>query len=344
MAQDDALQRKQMLRKEGQIEIPMAVDPARYFIGNIKWMDVVFTLPFVIISIIIIMILYSTGHLGISTFLYSFLPPILVISFLWIKHPDRRNISFLATIWWKIRFMNSKKLYEYTKEGKDDMSEDIRSQIGAYEVANDCIETLDNRLVKVIEVSNVNLSGVSERERNRIYSNYQTFLNNFSQSSFPIQIEQFSKPINLTSYLNWVREETEDQADSFKRLFAESYINKVNEIQKSKNMVSKARYISISTKVGMNKERSIENLNLEAERLVSSIENMLSDKHKLYAHILDNEALFQVIYASIDYDNAQINQSIERDNVIDLPFSIGKETYEREIEAIRQTPYEEEIK
>src|SRR5699024_6123878 len=147
MEQDDAFERKQRLREEGKIEIPMAIDPARYFIGNIKWLDVLFTSPFIVISIIIVTILYQTGHLSISVFLFSFLPPILAMSFLWIKHPDRRNISFLATVWWQIKYINSKKLYVYTKEGSDDMTEDIRSQIGAYEIANDCIETLDNRLV-----------------------------------------------------------------------------------------------------------------------------------------------------------------------------------------------------
>lgn len=343
MENENAVYRKEKLREEGKIEIPMMIDPARYFIGNIRWIDVLYTTPFIAISIIIIMILNTTGNLKTYTFLLSFLPPTLALTFLWVKHPDRRNISFITTIWWKLKYSNSTKMYEYTKEVKDNMTEDIRSQLGVYQIANDCLETLDNRLVKVLEVTNINLSGISEKQQNRIYSNYQSFLNNYPQSSFPIQIKQFSKPINLSNYLNWVRVSTTDQEDYFKRMFADSYIDKVNEIQKSKNMVSKARYLIVSTKIGSNKNKSIENLSLEAERLASHIRNMLSDKHNLRAKILDNEELFDYIYACIDYENAQINKSVERTENVVLPFTMTKKEYEENKNIFEKEEVEQEL-
>jgi len=332
--------RKQKLREEGKIEIPMSIDPARYFIGNIRWKDILSTAPFGLLSVILIITLNKTGNLNTSTFLLSFLPPALVLTFFWVKHPDRKNISIITTVWWKIKYLNAKKLYEYSKEVKDDMSEDIRSQLGMFNIANDCIETLDNRLIKVIEVSSINVSGISERERNRVYSNYQTFLNNYDQSAFPIQIKQFSRPVNLSNYLNWIRQNTDNQQNQYKRMFADSYIDKVNDIQKSKNMVSKARYIIVSEKIGSNKEKALEKINMKAEHLVSQISNMLSDKHKLKASIMDNEALFQYQYACIDYENAQIKQSLNRDNVVNLPYSVGAKTYENEVAATSELDIE----
>lgn len=328
----NAIYRKQKLRDEGLIEIPMSIDPSRYFIGNVRWKDVLYTSPFALITVIAIVILNNIGYLNTSSFLFSFLPPIMVLTFFWVKHPDRKNISFITTIWWKIRYSSSKKMYEYTKEVKENVSDDIRTQLGIYNISNDCMETLDKRLIKVIGVSSINLTGLSDRERNRVYSNYQTFLNNYAASSFPIQIKQFSEPINLSNYLNWVRKNVQKEENHFKRMFAESYTKKVNEIQKSKNMVRKARYIIVSAKIGNNKNKAIENLNLEAERLTSSIENMLSDRHKLRANVLDNEGLFQLIYACIDYENAQIRQSTERKHKVDLPFTMGKTSYEETFE------------
>src|SRR5699024_5305858 len=252
---ENYIYRKQKLREEGLIEIPMSIDPARYFIGNIRWIDILFTSPFAVLSVLIITLLQKTGNLTTSTFLFSFLPPVLVLTLFWVKHPDRRNISFITTIWWKIKFITSKTTFEYSKEVKKDM--DIRSQLGIYNIANDCFETLDNQLVKVVKVSSINLTGISFRERDKIYSSYQTFLNDYAYNSFPFQINQFSEPVNLKNYLNWVNIKVSDEKNKTKRMLAKSYKQKANEIQKNKNMVSKARYIILSVKVGTNKEKAL---------------------------------------------------------------------------------------
>lgn len=328
---DDYRLRKEQLRKDGKIEIPMSIDPARYFIGNIRWKDVLYTALFMPITIIIIIILNTSGNLNTSTFLFSFLPPTMVLTFFWVKHPDRKNISFITTVMWQIRYSFSKQMYEYKKEVRENVSEDIRTQLGVFNISNDCMETIDNRFIKVVEVSSVNVTGLNEKERDKVYSNYQTFLNNYPQSSFPIQINQFSKPINLTNYLNWVKKSVAQEENQYKRMFTDSYEDKVNEIQKSKNMVSKTRYIVIDEKTGSNRERSLEKINREAEQLVSSMKNMLSGRNELNAHSLDNEELFQYLYASIDYENAQINQSVDREYNVDLPFTMGKSSYEKKI-------------
>src|SRR5699024_7753400 len=197
---------------------------------------------------------------------------------------DRINIRLITTIWLKLKLITSTTTFEYSKEVKKDM--DIRSQLGIYNIANDCFETLDNQLVKVVKVSSINLTGISFRERDKIYSSYQTFLNDYAYNSFPFQINQFSEPVNLKNYLNWVNIKVSDEKNKTKRMLAKSYKQKANEIQKNKNMVSKARYIILSVKVGTNKEKALLEIDEKAKRMVSGIENMLSDRHKLKAHIL----------------------------------------------------------
>lgn len=335
----DAVLRKQKLREEGLIEIPMTIDASRYFIGNIRWMDIVYTSPFVLISILIILALNKTGYLNTTSFIFSFLPPILVLTAFWVKHPDRKNISFITTIFWRIKHLSSVKNFELTKERKENMKEDIRSQLGIYNIANDCFETLDNRLIKVIEVSSVNLTGMSFNDRDRTYKAYQNFLNDFPFDAFPMQINTFSKPINLKNYLNWVQKELGAEQNNIKRMFVESYINKANEIQKSKNMVSKARYVIISEKIGSDKEKALDKISENAERMVSGIENMISDKNKLHAKILDNEKLFELIYSSIDYENAQISHSLEKRTEplnTPIPITLGKDSFNSIQEELRE--------
>src|SRR5699024_7474282 len=139
--------------------------------------------------------LNKTGNLRSATFILSFLPAFLVFTFFWVKHPERKNIPFIATIWWKIRYMQSKQIYEYTREVNENMSEDIRSQLNVYTIANDCIETLDNRLIKILEVPSINIDGLSNKERNRVLRDYKTFLAEQPINTFPIQINQSSQPI-----------------------------------------------------------------------------------------------------------------------------------------------------
>lgn len=316
------------MRDEGQIEIPMNVDTSRYFMGTFRWVDILYTTPFIILSIILIYIMYNLGYLKAGNVAFTVLPPVLVLCLLWIKHPDRKNISLIRQMWWQIKFKKSKKVYEYSKERAEDMKNDIRTQLGIFNIANDCIETLDKRIVKVIEVSSVNLTGMSKNDRNRTLKSYQNFLNSYPPSDFPIQIEQQSKPVNLKSYLNWVHEETGNERNMIKRMLAESYINKANQIQKNKKMVSKARYFIISEKIGVNKEKAISKLSRKSEIMISNLINMIGDKYRINANVLNNEDLFKLIYSSIDYESAQINHEIDLSKNIAFPISMGDTSYQ----------------
>ena len=334
---DNYAYRKQKMKEEGLLEIPMSIDSSRYFINNIRWADIVYTAPFIFLSIIIIYILYNTGNLSTSTATFSFLPPILVLLVFWVKHTDRKNISLYTIITWKIKYKLKKNQYELTKERKKEMKDDIRSQLGIYNIANDCYETLDNHLVKVIEVSSINLTGMSNNDRLKTLNAYQSFLNHLSVEMFPMQIEQFSRPINLKNYLQYIESENSDQKDFVKRMLTESYINKTNEIQKSKKMVSKGRYVILREKVGGDKNKSLDKINQKSEMLVSEITNMLSEKHRLNANILNNEELFDLIYSAIDYENAQISQSMRNENKkILTAITLGRSSYETLIDEIKK--------
>lgn len=317
--------RKERLRKEGTIQIPMNVDSSRYFVGNIRWMDAVIATPFILFSVLIIYILEKNGNLTTNSFVFSFLPPILVLTLLTIKSKERRNISLVRTMWWNVQFAYRKKFFELTKERKDDVRKDIRSQLGVINISNDCFHTFDDRYVKVIEVSAININTI---EKDLILRGYENFLNDLPADLFPLQILQFSRPINLKSYIRWVSER--EETDEVKRMILESYVQKTSEIQKSKSMVSKARYIVVSQKIGMNKEKSLKEVHRKSQIVKGFIEDMLSGNNKLSAIVLNNDELFSLIHSSIDYDSAQIlNTGRSKYDEIDIPISIGEERFKK---------------
>ena len=333
----NSLYRKRELKEQGLLEIPMQVDSSRYFINNIRWADVVYTAPFLLVTAIIIYFLNDTGNLSTTTIIFSFLPPTIVLVLLWVKHSDRKNISLVTVFKWRLQFMASKKKYEMSRERVGDLKEDIRSQLGIWDIHNDCFETLDNHFVKVVEVSSVNLTGMSNNDRLRTLNAYQSFLNNHSFASFPLQISQFSRPINLKGYLQWVEQNNTNEKDVVKRILNESYIKKTIEIQKSKKMVSKARYVIVREKIGSNREKSLSSISRKAETLVAAFSNMLPEKHKLHAHTLNNEELFDLIYSAIDYENAQISQGMRKNaQALFKSITLGNQMHEEIVSAIEE--------
>lgn len=333
----NSLYRKKEMKEQGLLEIPMQVDSSRYLINNIRWADVLYTAPFLLITAIILYFLSDTGNLSSTTIIFSFLPPTIVSGLLWVKHSDRKNVSLVTVFKWRLQFMRSKKKYEMSRERVNDMKEDIRSQLGIWDINNDCFETLDNHFVKVVEVSSVNLTGMSNNDRLKTLNAYQSFLNNHSFSSFPLQIEQFSRPVNLKSYLQWVEKISANEKDIVKRLLNESYIKKTLEIQKSKKMVSKARYIIVREKIGTSRENSLNNITRKAETLVAAFSGMLPEKHKLHASTLDNEELFDLIYSAIDYENAQISQGMRNNSkALFNSITLGNRTHDEIVSSIEE--------
>src|SRR5699024_8438421 len=102
--------------------------------------------------------------------------------------------------------------------------------------------------------------------------------------------------------------------------------------QKSKNMVSKSRYVIISEKIGFDKNKALEKILERANFMKTQIENMLGgSRFQLHAKVLKNEELFKLLYASIDYQSAQINTNVKLNKKISLPITFS----ERELKEIK---------
>src|SRR5690606_31665498 len=239
----------------------------------------------------------------------------------------RKNLSLLQyKVIWKLRAKRRYKEFHYAK-GALPMSRkegDTRTELGLANIANGCLESTDRKLIKVLEVSSVNLSLMNELAKENVLSAYQSFLNDTGEKQ--VQLMQVAQPVNLTNYLMWFNEQLESDSSYAKRVLKQGYFNQIERIQKSKNMVTRKRYVVISTPM-TSSDKDYMKIDTTANILKAKLEQMLSGYEKLDVKILHNDELLKFYYACIDFESAQaqgeniINKTNANADVI-----IGKNT------------------
>ncbi|WP_017380620.1 hypothetical protein [Paenisporosarcina sp. TG-14] len=305
MRSEDHFERQERYRSSGKVELPLNIDTKKYIYGNISFQDVFILSPFVILGAVISYMLYRVGHLDQKLMLIAFTPTLLVAVFQLTKHPVRKNLSLLQyRVLWKLQASLRKKEFYYAK-GDLPMSRsegDTRTELGLANIANGCIESSSRTLIKVLEVSSVNLSLMNESAKERVLEAYQSFLNDSGEKQ--LQIMQVAQPINLTHYHMWFNEQLETDASYAKRVLKQGYLNQIERIQKSKSMVTRKRYLVISTPM-TSSEKDYMKIDTTANILKSKLEQMLSGYEKLDVNVLNNEELLKFYYACIDFEGAQ---------------------------------------
>ena len=182
-------------------------------------------------------------------------------------------------------------------------------------------------LVKVIEISSINLKTLSTKEEDMVYRLFETFLRELEEEYLPLQFMIYAKPISLNDYINYCKTEAQKNREVKSRLLAESYIDYTNDIQKNRNMVNRNRFIAIDVPyVNVN---SFDELDKKALRLKSKIENMLTGNLKLNAKVLNNTELHELQHTIIDYEGSQLS-SINRD--FDTDITLTRDEYEKATE------------
>lgn len=331
MESQSAVERRDRLRDEGKIELPLNVNTKKYLLSMIKYRDILISLPLLALGLVGAWYLRQIGQLSTPTFIWCMFPWATILVFLSIPHPDRKNINFLTSKFiWRYKFRRRKKLFVYSKG--DDMAktkridaDDIRSQLGIKNVFAGCYETADNRYVKVINVSAINISLLNKQEEQKVFQSYETFLNDLPRSMLPLQISQISQPINLTNYARDFSSVVADQKNKVKESFLKSYLDHVDDIQKSKDMVSRNRYVILSRSFNnSNRLKVLEELERDSEIMISHIESMQGGRFTLTARKLNNDELFNLIFTCIDYENAQVNFSFKA--ALYSPVTVGERT------------------
>jgi len=119
------------------------------------------------------------------------------------------------------------------------------------EIRDGIIILTDSTMRAVLMVSSVNFALKSEDEQNAIVYAYQDFINSLD---FPIQITVSSRKMDITPYLELVKELRDKQQNELLRLQMNEYINFVGELVKDSNIMTKTFYVTIPFAVTQSKK------------------------------------------------------------------------------------------
>jgi len=110
------------------------------------------------------------------------------------------------------------------------------------EVKSDTVVTRDGGLRAIIAVSSTNFVLKSTEEQEAILARYQSFLNALD---FPVQILIRSRRLDISSYLQKLREKQMQQANELLRVQTEEYIEYVSKLLEFGNIMSKTFYVVV---------------------------------------------------------------------------------------------------
>ncbi len=116
----------------------------------------------------------------------------------------------------------------------------------------DGVAILNNGTMRMtLMVSSVNFALKSQEEQDAIVYAYQDFLNSLD---YPLQITVSSRKMDITPYLEQVRELRDKQQNELLRLQMDEYINFVGELVKNSNIMTKSFFVTVPFSVQQSKK------------------------------------------------------------------------------------------
>ncbi len=111
----------------------------------------------------------------------------------------------------------------------------------------------DGTMRAIMMVSSVNFALKSEDEQNAIVYAYQDFINSLD---FPIQISISSRKMDITPYIEEVKQLRDRQKNELLRLQMNEYINFVDTLVKDSNIMSKTFFVTVPFSITQDKEET----------------------------------------------------------------------------------------
>ncbi len=117
------------------------------------------------------------------------------------------------------------------------------------EVKQDSVVMIDGTLRSVIAVSSTNFDLKNEDEQNALIYNYQRFLNSLD---YPIQILMQSRKMDVSGYLDKLKTTMARQTNELLRLQTAEYIEFIDRLVESANVMNKNFYVIVSLNQSVN--------------------------------------------------------------------------------------------
>ncbi|SFX75321.1 hypothetical protein SAMN04487866_12245 [Thermoactinomyces sp. DSM 45891] len=208
-----------------------------------------------------------------------------------------------------------------SKKKKNDMEKSVQDLVPVRGIYSEMIETTDNRFVKVLSVTSVNIQLMSYSELKEVFFSYESFLKTLDR---PIQIARVSQPIDLKDYIMDLKKRLKTTENPYKRHMLKSFISYAQKQQEDRDMIRRSRYVIISESFSdeKSKDKAMQILKTRVQDLKFKLEEMLY-RQKLEVSELTNEELRKCIHMFFDYEHAQLH-SMSEDDAKEYSYMIGK--------------------
>ena len=218
----------------------------------------------------------------------------------------------------------------FGKKKQPQKEKTVQDLIPIRNIYNEMIETKDNKLIKVLDISAVNMSLMSHSEQAEVYEGYENFLNTIDKN---LQINRVSTPVNLKDYITDLQAKLEKIDNPYKRKILKSYIWYANNIQEDREMIRRSRYIVLDESFTdeKSKDKAIRKLKLRVEDYKIKIEEMLRSP-RLEVRELSNLELEKYLHMFFDYENAQI---LAMDEEVNTAYVIGRRNLVDTVEKLK---------
>ena len=218
----------------------------------------------------------------------------------------------------------------FGKKKQPQKEKTVQDLIPIRNIYNEMIETKDNKLIKVLDISAVNMSLMSHSEQAEVYEGYENFLNTIDKN---LQINRVSTPVNLKDYIADLQTKLEKIDNPYKRKILKSYIWYANNIQEDREMIRRSRYIVLDESFTdeKSKDKAIRKLKLRVEDYKIKIEEMLRSP-RLEVRELSNLELEKYLHMFFDYENAQI---LAMEDEVNTAYVIGRRNLVDTVEKLK---------
>lgn len=218
----------------------------------------------------------------------------------------------------------------FGKKKQPQKEKTVQDLIPIRNIYNEMIETKDNKLIKVLDVSAVNMSLMSHSEQAEVYEGYENFLNTIDKN---IQVNRVSTPVNLKDYIADLQTKLAKTDNPYKRKILKSYIWYANSIQEDREMIRRSRYIVLDESFSdeKSKEKAIRKLKIRVEDYKIKIEEMLRSP-RLEVRELSNLELEKYLHMFFDYENAQI---LAMEDEVNTAYVIGRRNLVDTVEKLK---------
>ncbi len=110
------------------------------------------------------------------------------------------------------------------------------------EIKDDCVVLRDGTMRAVLLASSINFALKSEDEQNAVIEAYIRFLNNLS---FSLQIVIQSRELNITSYLEYLKQKEKEQTNRLLKMQTGDYIDYIQELTAIGKIMNKRFYVIV---------------------------------------------------------------------------------------------------